>query len=67
MRHKVLDFGFPEISHIQNIGILVQLIGLDGSPSYRPAVPLASGAQFPQPQIPNLRFLATDPKLKIPS
>ena len=46
-----------------------------GSPSSRPAVPPASGAQFPQPRIPNLRSLAKlkipipklkDPKLKIP-
>ena len=35
----------------------------EGSPSAGQSVPPASGAQFPQPQIPNLRSQAKDPKL----
>ena len=38
-----------------------------GSPSYRQAVPPASGSQFPKPKIPSPRSQAKDPKPKIPS
>ena len=41
-------------------------VASEGSPTSSPRVPPVSGAQFPQPEIPNLRSLVKDSKLKIP-